>query len=31
MVEILVVAGSAVLGLGMMVLVARRLGADCPP
>jgi hypothetical protein len=31
MVEILVVAGSAVLGLGVMVLVARRLGATCPP
>jgi hypothetical protein len=31
MVEILVVAGSAILGLGVTVLVARRLGATCPP
>ena len=31
MVEMLVVAGSALLGMAVIALVARRLGADCPP
>jgi len=30
MVEIAVVAGSALLGMAAIALVARRLGADCP-
>ena len=31
MVEVLVVAGLAALGMAAIALVARRLGADCPP
>lgn len=31
MVGVLVVAGSALLGMAAIALVARRMGADCPP
>jgi hypothetical protein len=31
MLEVVVVAGSALLGMAAIALVARRMGASCPP